>query len=121
MPKNFPSIVDFKRRSNVEKTCFVCSKPGHLACDCFHGGSRQKLHVQNAPPCQPPTCFRCGRIGHISRYCQEKQEIPKVAVGQRQGKNFGQNDKNKVDKEYKIRLTAVSPSHQRKVLYSRLK
>ncbi|XP_065063834.1 uncharacterized protein LOC135690257 [Rhopilema esculentum] len=116
MAKNCPSIVDFKRRSNVEKTCFICSKPGHLARDCFHGGSRQKLHVQNAPPRQPPTCFHCGCIDHISRYCQEKQELPKEAVGQRQGKHFGQNDKNKIEKEYKIRLTAVSPLHQRKVL-----
>ena len=45
-----------------------------------------------------------------------KTRTLKEAVRQRQGKHFGQNDRNKVEKEYKNRLTAVSPSHQRKVL-----
>ena len=126
--KQCPTYNEFKRGSSVSsvKTCYLCHKQGHLARDCFSKNQRQNPNVsgstsQNRPP---PICYRCGRKGHISKFCRTEIErsTEVVGEGQWQGQSTGQNagqinkDTRTPQKDSKVRLSAVSPSHKRKTL-----
>eukprot|EP00112_Aurelia_sp_Birch-Aquarium-sp1_P002037 Seg1221.15 transcript_id=Seg1221.15/GoldUCD/mRNA.D3Y31 product="Zinc finger protein GIS2" protein_id=Seg1221.15/GoldUCD/D3Y31 len=120
--KQCPTYNEFRRSSNVSsvKTCYLCHKQGHLARDCFSKNQRQNPNVsgstsQNRPP---PTCYRCGRKGHISKFCRTEIETSTEAAGQGQnaGQSVGHNNKDTSQKDSKVRLSAVSPSHKRKTL-----
>ena len=107
--KQCPSSGEVRRRNsmNSARSCFLCQKPGHLARDC---------HNNRNVSSQPPTCYRCGRQGHIAKYCRSNYATPIEAAGQRPSQTTGRKVNSQPGNDTKVRLSAVSPSNQKKTL-----
>ncbi|XP_029675760.1 uncharacterized protein LOC115243150 [Formica exsecta] len=55
----------------INKKCYKCNKPGHMAKDC---------RTKNRPNEKEVRCFKCNKKGHMARSCDEKPKTERCSI-----------------------------------------